>query len=220
MLLEGLKDLICDEIFSVTYDKDADQPLFNPYNDWIPGVDLPGADRIRRENLLSHLKCYPKRPSFLIVGEAPGWRGCRFSGVPFTSEAQLADGALPFQGRRTSLRDHPYSESTANIFWQVMRVHYPDWLAWNSLPFHPHQPGDYLSNRTPTRAEIAAHSELLKKIILLLQPGQIIAVGRKAEFALQLIKAPYIPVRHPARGGAYEFGAGMRTAFLIEVDAP
>src|SRR4051812_35512122 len=76
--------------------------LFNPYHTVEPGLDRPAADSIRRENLKRYVECFVRPPRYLLVGEAPGWRGCRFSGVPFTSEAQLVEGTLPFAGRQSS----------------------------------------------------------------------------------------------------------------------
>jgi len=77
--------------------------------------------------------------SFLRA-RAPGYKGCRFSGVPFTSEAQLSSGLLPFKGDRSSCMNQPWSENTATIFWRVMMRYHPDFIAWNCFPFHPHEP--------------------------------------------------------------------------------
>jgi len=142
----------------------------------------------------------------MIVGEAPGWRGCRFSGVPFTSEAQLCDGALPFTGHQSSAAPSPYAENTATIFWKTARPHASSFLVWNCVPFHLHRPGDPLTNRPPTRREIAAHLELLAALLALLEPGLVVAVGRSAGWALHRMDVPCTCVRHPSHGGANEFG--------------
>lgn len=46
------------------------------------------------ENTVNNLKLYLKKmlkikPKYLLVGEAPGYKGCRWSGIPFTSEEIL-----------------------------------------------------------------------------------------------------------------------------------
>ena len=65
--------------FSLPVDPDPRAGLFNPYRSIDPELDQENAAEIRRENLLSFIQSLPERPWHLLVGEAPGWRGCRFS---------------------------------------------------------------------------------------------------------------------------------------------
>ena len=97
MLLASVWEWLEIEIFglpSIT----GERALFNFYRDADPAVDRPGAALIRRQNLYRYLASFQTRPLLLALGEAPGWRGARFSGIPFTSEAQLLSGRLPFGG--------------------------------------------------------------------------------------------------------------------------
>lgn len=56
--------------------------LFDPYGLW-PDASGNGA---RRGNLADYLRLMARRePTLLLVGEAPGYRGCRLTGIPFTS---------------------------------------------------------------------------------------------------------------------------------------
>jgi uracil-DNA glycosylase len=183
--------------------------LFNPYASGRSQADLPGGDQIRRENLLSYLGTFRRPPSMMVVGEAFGWRGGRFSGVPFTSEAQLCRQRLPFPGHRSGRQAAPYGESSATIFWRHLAPFHPRFLAWNCIPLHPHKPGRPLSNRTPSRREIDAFAGLLAELLDRVHPRQVVALGRSAERALQQIGIPATYVRHPSHGGAAAFQAGI-----------
>ena len=187
--------------------------LFNQYGDTDPAFDLQGAVAIRRKNLKAYIMGFHRRPRFLIVGEAAGPWGARFSGVPFTSERQLESGRLPFSGRKSSLHDIPYSEHSGTVVWGTLLPLYPDFFLWNAIPLHPHRKGQPLSIRTPRAGELRAFSPLLGEILKIffsgagLGRGQIIALGRKAEYTLDLIGVPCRYVRHPAQSGAVRFRA-------------
>ncbi len=183
---------------------------FNPYYPQDNSeIDLPHAHQIRRDNLRNYLGSFEEKPSVLIIGEAPGWRGCRFSGVPFTSEAQLSRRQLPFSGQRSSRGAAPLAESSATIFWRLLKPYHPRFFVWNCIPFHPHQPDLPFSNRTPTGSEISRHAPLLLHLLALLSPERIVALGRSAQHSLEQIEVPATYVRHPSHGGAKAFQAGM-----------
>lgn len=209
MLLNDIWDLFQKRVFPIQ----STEILFNQYKDRDSIVDLPNANNIRKQNLKNYLESFSERPPILIVGEAPGPRGCRFSGVPFTSEAQLrARGCLPFAGRQSSARKSPYAENTATIFWKVMAPYHPKFFVWNCVPFHPHKQGEILSIRSPTTKEVSSYSGILSDLKTLVKPIHILAVGRKAELGLKQIGARPIYVRHPSYGGAREF----RTRLALE----
>jgi uracil-DNA glycosylase family 4 len=126
----------------------------------------------------------------VLVGEAAGYRGARVSGLAFTSERQLT-GSGP-------------SEASATIVHRVLaRLGVEeDVLLWNVVPTHP---GTDSSNRRPRREEVEAASPFLDEVLR----GRVaIAVGRVAEAATGAVY-----VRHPARGGAADFEAGLERAF-------
>ncbi|MDA8169401.1 MAG: uracil-DNA glycosylase [Nitrospiraceae bacterium] len=189
--------------------------LFNQYKDIDPGFDLPNAAQIRRENLRGYLLSFGSRPEILLVGEAAGPRGCRFSGIPFTSERQLERGLLPFPGRRSSLGETAaYSEVSGTIVWGALLPWFPRFFLWNAVPLHPHRAGEgnSLSIRTPSRVEIMEFSGMLREISAIIRPSLTVAAGRKAEHALGLIGVECRYVRHPAQSGAEEFKAGIKEA--------
>jgi uracil-DNA glycosylase len=120
----------------------------------------------------------------LIVGEAPGYRGARVSGLPFTSERQLS-GTGP-------------AEATATIVQSVLAELEEDVLCWNVVPTHP---GTGSSNRRPTKGEVEQGRRFLERLS---RGRRTVAVGRLAQ---AVTGAPY--VRHPSHGGAEEFRRGL-----------
>jgi len=194
--------------------------LFNQYLDDDKRYDNEKGHLIRRENLKEYLKSFEKVPKTILVGEAPGYRGCRFSGVPFTSEKQICDPSFKIfkNGERSSIREKPWSEAAATTFWDTMESARLNFFVWNCVPFHLYDgEKSELNNRAPEISEIEECGEILSDILDCLKPQRIIALGRKAEISLKKLKAlkkievadiEYI--RHPGRGGAREFREKIR----------
>lgn len=150
--------------------------------------DGDGAE-LRRERLRVYLAKYADA-AVLLVGEAPGYRGTRLSGIPLTSERQLTG-----EGR---------AEATATIVHRVLTELGVDRevLLWNVVPTHPHVAGRAETNRRPTRAEVDAARPYLERLA---RGRRVIAVGRLAQAVLG---EPH--VRHPSHGGAVAFRDGLR----------
>jgi uracil-DNA glycosylase len=144
-----------------------------------------GAAR-RRDRLAAYLESLAEAP-YLLVGEAPGFRGARISGIPFTSERQLT-GEGP-------------AESTATIVHRVLDELglAETMLLWNVVPTHP---GTATSNRPPSRLEVAAGRLFADELA---EGRRVICVGRVAQAALG-----GEAVRHPSHGGSAAFAAGLR----------
>jgi hypothetical protein len=205
MFIDELWSLFEDELFRIP----STDTLFNAYYETDPEVDLPDAHLIRRNNLRNYLDSFDKKPLLLVLGEAAGPWGCRFSGVPFTSENQICLQDLPFIGKQSSNHEVPHRETSAKIFWNAMSNFHPNFFVWNTVPFHPHLLEDKLSIRPPTGKELLRFAPLLRSLLDLLQPWKVIAVGRKSELALKNLEYPCIYVRHPSHGGASEFRAAI-----------
>ncbi len=150
----------------------------------------------------------------MLVGEAPGYLGCRITGIPFTSSEQLENTEHPallkikHKLRFSSIQ----SENTANIMWKVLggRNHIP--LLWNSFPFHPYNKGNPKSNRAPNASEIKVGREFLEDLYEIFSPSKVASIGRKGQKALETAfpnsEVKYI--RHPSYGGKSDFIVGMQ----------
>ncbi len=172
----------------------------------------------RRNNLLVYLnKMYEIKPRLLLVGEAPGYRGCRLTGVPFTSEHLLMNnmkGLTLFgkeQGYRLASPDGKLlKEATATIIWETLLDNELMALGWNSFPFHPHKEGNPTSNRAPLQGELELGERYLQRVVELFDIKNIVAVGNKAAETLQKLHINCHKVRHPAQGGKNEFVQGIK----------
>jgi uracil-DNA glycosylase len=149
----------------------------------------------------------------VLVGEAPGWRGARQSGVAFTSAASVG-----LQGTR---------EASATVVHDVLsEAKLQDRaLLWNAFPLHPHEAGNQQSNRAPTPEELAAGYNALSIALL---GRRVVCIGRKAQKSVETILGISVPdidqadadsraiaVRHPSKGGATLFRTGCGRVFEI-----
>jgi len=217
MVLHNLWAFIEKELFP----KESRPDLFNQYRSLDENLDLSDAASVRQRNLRNYFESFSEKPSILLVGEAAGPWGCRFSGVPFTGEKQLFEKSVPFPGKQSSRDDPkyptkklpPFISTSAKIFWDVLKPYHPKFFVWDCVPFHPHVEGTALSIRTPKKEEIKEFSILLDKIIEVVKPVEILAIGRTAQNALSLLSKDSIYVRHPANGGGKKFREGMERFF-------
>lgn len=184
---------------------------FNQYRDVHPELDRPDGAQVRRHNLGQYLAAFAGA-RFILVGEAAGYAGCRFSGIPFTCEAQLV-GPEPLAWTsglalgRSSRTGMPWVERSATMVWETVGAR-RDLLLWNAFPWHPYGERGPLSNRHPG-PDLGAGLEALRCLLGLFPQARAYAVGRVAERALADlgVAAPYI--RHPSRGGKAKFVAGV-----------
>jgi uracil-DNA glycosylase len=173
---------------------------------------------IRRNNLFIYLKQMAKqKPGILLVGEAPGYRGCRLTGVPFTSEHLLMNNmkGLTLFGSETGYKlasgnEKLLKEATATIIWETLLKYELSALAWNAFPFHPHKKDSGETNRTPLKSELIIGEKPLLQMIEMFNIKKVVAVGGKAEQSLTKLNISCHKVRHPAQGGKNEFAEGIR----------
>ena len=178
----------------------SSERAFNPYDTAFPGA-------------------LTRRPTHLILFEAPGYRGCALSGIPVTSERVMLRGiekwGLFGDGyQATSGQADGVSEMTATILWTTLAelADQPP-LIWNTVPIHPHKPAQRQTNRPPTQAEKILGLGYLRRLLELFDIQQIMAAGRTAQAALAGLGIEAVPLRHPAQGGKPEFVRGMREVY-------
>lgn len=205
--------------------------FFNPWFQQDREHDLTErGPEIRKKQLRTYLQERLDTAKYLFIAEALGYQGGHFTGIAMTSERILlghhksvhgipADGAFTSIGaQRTSkpeVNKKGMSEPTATIMWKAiyqLGIDPYETVLWNALPWHPYDPEEgLLSNRTPTDHELEQGYPSLQTFLSLFPDSQIIAVGRKCEQSLDAFGiSSYIPVRHPANGGAPKFRRQMK----------
>jgi uracil-DNA glycosylase len=177
-------------------------------------AECEGSD-LRRANLLLYLsQMADRQPKVMLVGEAPGYRGCRLTGVPFTSEYIVEQGITGgLFGRANGYRTSGPGvsrEQTASIMWEALGELSMLPLLWNAYPFHPFQTGNERSNRPPSMAEINRGAEYLLALMEIFEIETVIAVGNKAHLAVSRAGLASEKVRHPSHGGKAAFIEGLR----------
>ncbi|MEM7332207.1 MAG: uracil-DNA glycosylase [Chloroflexota bacterium] len=182
--------------------------LTNPYeagpNDW---------NSKRLQNLRRYFEqMQTLKPEFLLVGEAPGYRGCRLSGIPFVSPQRLVSslndnqlfgieaGYQPIEEWRDVWR-----EASSTIVWQTITQLPQLPILWNACPFHPHKPNQPKTNRAPKTSELDDGRPFIHQLLTLFPIQTVVAVGNKADFALTRWDIPHEKVRHPSHGGKRPF---------------
>lgn len=203
-------ETIVDDLSQVVVSEDS-------FNQYARGNDPNNA--IRRANLLRYLETmYERRSNKLMVMEAPGYRGCRLTGIPVTSRRVMLDGVpeLDLLGINHGFEDTEdegfgdiQGEQSATIVWDTLANLGSAPLIWNTYPFHPHKLDNLRSNRKPRKPETTLGSQFIRDIVMLFKPEVIIAVGNVAETTIIGSGLNCVKVRHPAQGGKNDFVAGM-----------
>lgn len=201
--------------------------VFNPWSEFDASCDIgERAPVIRSENLRRYLELRPN-PKYLFIAEALGYQGGHFSGIAITSERILL-GEHPDVDPKTVLGDWQYertsdvnspmlnrtqklkgfNEPTDTVVWNAIASHGLktfECVLWNIFPFHPHQEGKLLTNRTPNTSELDIGVEYAKDLLEMYPGMKIIAIGANAAKTLKRYGFACEEVRHPSMGGANKF---------------
>ena len=191
--------------------------VFNPWWETDEESDVsPHSPAIRRKHLSVYFHERLGKARLAIIGEALGYRGGHFSGIPMTSERMLLHkqrhivaGIKPRRTSKPSVCPNGFSELTATIVWGALLkigVLPDEFVLWNAFPWHSFDPRrGLLSNRTPNKSEQLSGRPVLKAFLELFVCEQIVALGKIAGAQLDQLGVHAHCVRHPASGGAKLF---------------
>lgn len=200
--------------------------LFNPWFQGDSNDRSEDAPKVRRQQLVHYLTSRIARANYLLIAEAAGYQGARFTGIAMTSErillghdpeVQCSSLVLPdlppMQTSNPGLKPKGFAEPTATVVWRTLlelRVNPLDVVLWNAVPWHPYDPEEgCLSNREPTPEEMNASLCHLREFLDLFPSAQPVAIGKVSEQLLAACGRTVPSVRHPARGGAKKFKEGI-----------
>src|SRR5882672_2221208 len=181
--------------------------VFNPWWQVDKQNDIDcKASAIRRKHLRAYLRKRLGKVQLVVIGEALGYRGGHFSGIPMTSERMLLGkkenagikpehvfsspaGAGPRRTSKSRICPSGFSEPTATIVWgTLLRLGLkPDqFVLWNAFPWHSFDSRrGMLSNRMPDKSERAAGLPALKAFLELFSCDQVVALGKIAAAQLE-----------------------------------
>jgi len=191
--------------------------VFNPWWQIDEENDIgPHSPAIRRKHLTVYFRERLGKARLAIIGEALGYRGGHFSGIPMTSERMLlrkqrhiVAGIKPRRTSKPSICADGFSEPTATIVWGALLktgVLPDEFVLWNAFPWHSFDPRrGLLSNRMPNKSEQLFGRHALKAFLELFACEQIVALGKIASAQLEQLGVNAHCVRHPASGGAKLF---------------
>lgn len=202
----------------------ANEDLFNPWWDFDPENDIAEeSPAIRRAQLGQYLSERFDSARYLLVGEATGYQGGHFSGIPMTSERLLLGGLdsrgvrpehvftglVPRRTSRPDIKPLGFSEPTATIVWShlvSLGIDTYSVIIWNSCPWHSwNKSKGILSNRTPRTSETIAGEPTLRRLLAITNIEHVVAIGKRAQILLEQMNIKVRGLRHPSMQGAREF---------------
>ncbi len=201
--------------------------VFNPWHDYDERYDASRrGSSVRRQQLQAYLEERLHKAKIIMIAEAVGYQGGRFTGIAMTCERMLLGhhdtvtpdmvftGVLP---KRTSHADSTYitkrtqrelgfNEPTDSVVWNAMleaNIDPYEVVLWNIFPFHPFKGDDGLTNRTPTQDELDPGWTYTKQLLGLFPNSHILGIGQKSSLTLEAYGVEVqATLRHPANGGA------------------
>lgn len=185
------------------------RPSNSYVNNFYNSVD--STDKYKLNNLINYLQYYENNPpKIILIGEAPGYRGCAASGIPFTSQYTIKSSIF-FTRNQMGVVSGEQKENTATVMWGIFDelAEYP--LLWNAFPFHPHQKNNKNTNRKPNTDELEEGLYYIKFLMTHFPLSQPAAVGNVAHSSLTSLGLNTVKIRHPSYGGKNKFINDIKT---------
>lgn len=183
--------------------QDTDPSDKNRFNFYRTGYRFVDECEITTHNLRTYLtRLKSLNPKILLVGEAPGYRGCKLTGIPFTSEYQILNELFFQDGFKTYDSGNIDKEASASVIWSILKDKTEMPLMWNIYPFHPIANDG--KNGKPKSVDIKLGKSILESLLSIFEIEDIYCIGKKANDAL--CKHPLYKgyIRHPSYGGKNE----------------
>jgi uracil-DNA glycosylase len=190
---------------------------FNPYSQRCSVHDVDDAPYWRFKMLADTIEIAASAEVDAIwVGRDLGYRGGRRTGLAFTDDVHLSshqslwgiDVTRPTKGALVA-------ERSATVVWKLLEELGRPILLWNAFPLHPHVAGNPFTNRLHTADEHQAGTQLLRKLVGIVRPKRLVAIGNDAEKAIRTLSTDIeiVKVRHPSFGGQTQFGKEIRSLY-------
>ena len=190
---------------------------FNPYSNRCDIHDRDEAPTSRSQALLAMLEAaIDQEIDSFWIGRDLGYRGGRRTGLALTDDVHIHNHADRWKlsiDRPT--KGEMVAEQTASVVWRVLSQIDVSIFLWNVFPLHPHEPGKPFSNRSHNSRERRTGEEFLYKLILLLKPRRLVAIGNDAARTAHRLSERHkvIQVRHPSYGGQAQFFEQMNELY-------
>lgn len=197
--------------------------VFNPYRDTCSEHDLPGASKLRRNNLKSVLESLLNVGTDTVwMGRDLGYRGGRRTGLALTDEAHLPWVPRVYRGASAvrATKGEGVAERTAAEIWGALPLLDVPPLLWNVFPFHPHEKGDPMSNRKFTASELAHAEDVNEQLFRGLGIRRAISIGQDAAQYAERFGLKVSTVRHPSYGGTVDFRQGIAAVYGLRPVRP
>lgn len=165
-------------------------------------------------------------PEILLLGESAGYKGCKLTGIPFTSGFVISKHNIFCALKNDLSFNEKHKENTATIFYDFFSNNEEGWkktIIWNAFPFHPIEKGNLQSNRSPNKQERKDGIEFLLKLFSIFDIKRYYAIGNYAYKTLEelrnnneIIYFDCLKIRHPSYGGKSDFLKTMEEIYGIK----